>query len=124
MENRKEKRKRRRNEGKKGRIKETKRNERKRKERRKEIRKEASNQRGVTSQKSESHSLSHVYSYEQCGAVHSVVPKLTNFIGQMWLQLYPVLQMLYSFSHSPFIQSILTSYFLQYLLTGRFHHLQ
>ena len=64
------------------------------------------------------------YCYEQCGTVHSVFVKRTNFFRQMRLQLNPVLQMVYSFSHSPFVQTKLAPYLLQYLLTGRFHHLQ
>jgi hypothetical protein len=42
----------------------------------------------------------------------------------MWLQLYPVLQIPYSFSHSLLVQAKLTPYFLQDPLTGRFHRFQ
>jgi len=42
----------------------------------------------------------------------------------MWLQLYPVLQMLYNFSHSLFVKTNVTPYFLQYRLTGSFYHFQ
>jgi hypothetical protein len=42
----------------------------------------------------------------------------------MRLVLYPVLQKFYSFSHSLFVQTKLTPYFLQYLLTGKFYHFQ
>ena len=45
-------------------------------------------------------------------------PKRTSFFGQMWLQLYPVLQQFYSISHSLFRQTKLTSDFLQYILLG------
>ena len=42
----------------------------------------------------------------------------------MWLQSYPFPQMFYCISHSLFVQTKLTSHFLQHLLSGRFHHLQ
>jgi len=42
----------------------------------------------------------------------------------MRLVLYPVLQKFYSFFHSLFVQTKLTPYFLQYLLTGSFYHFQ
>jgi hypothetical protein len=47
--------------------------------------------------------------------------ELTNFFRQMRLQLYLVLQMFYSFSHSLFVQTKLTPYSLQYLFTRRFY---
>jgi len=54
----------------------------------------------------------------------TVLAKCTNFLWQMWLQLYSVLQMFYSFSYSLIVQNKLTPYSLQYLLTRRFYHLQ
>jgi len=54
----------------------------------------------------------------------TVFGKCTNFIWQMRLQLYPVLQMLYSMSLSLFVQTKLTPHSLQYLLTWRFYRLQ
>ena len=59
---------------------------------------------------------------EQVWYVQSVFVQLTNFFGQMRLQLYPVLQMFNSFSHSPFVQTKLSPYFLQNLLIRRFYH--
>jgi len=65
-----------------------------------------------------------VFTVTNSFGMFTVSAKRTSFLWQMWLQLYPALQMFYSFSHSLIVQTKLTPYSLQYLLTRRFYHLR
>ena len=65
-----------------------------------------------------------VFTVTNSFGMFSVLAKCSNFLWQMWLQLYPVSQIFYSFSHSLIVQTKLTPYSVQYLLTRRFYHLQ